>query len=128
VTHWEYCYERSLGCVGILKDWLTRALRDVLEEGATTVTIKHLEKRALSVRQCRRMLEEILEGERQLSETQDDRNQLRAASGLGVESILGSPISCFSQEEQEAAAKPPRPKPGNRKPKRDKIGVEQDAG
>lgn len=26
-THWEYFYERSIGCVGILKDWLTQAYR-----------------------------------------------------------------------------------------------------
>ena len=25
--HWEYFYERSIGCVGILKDWLTQAYR-----------------------------------------------------------------------------------------------------
>lgn len=25
LSHWEFCYERSLGCVGILKDWLCRA-------------------------------------------------------------------------------------------------------
>jgi len=37
-------------------------------------------------------------------------------------------MSDFSQEEQEAAPKPPRRRVGNRKPKRDKIGVEQDAG
>ncbi len=26
VSHWDYCYERSLGCVGILKNWLRNAL------------------------------------------------------------------------------------------------------
>ena len=26
-NHWEYFYERSIGCVGILKDWLTQAYR-----------------------------------------------------------------------------------------------------
>jgi hypothetical protein len=125
VAHWEYCYERTLGCIGILKNWLTRALRDALEEGATTVTIKHLEGRAWSVTQCRRMLQEIQEGERQLFETEDDQNQLRAALGLGVESSLGSPMSDFPQED---APKSSRRKVGKRKPKRDKIGVEQDAG
>ncbi|MHC5727326.1 MAG: ATP-binding protein, partial [Nostoc sp.] len=39
VSHWEYFYERTLGCVGILKNWLTRALKDALAEGANTVTI-----------------------------------------------------------------------------------------
>ena len=71
---------------------------------------------------------EIQAGERQLFESEDDQNQLRAALGLTGESSLGSPMSDFSQEEQEAAPKPPRRRVGNRKPKRDKIGVEQDAG
>ncbi len=26
VSRWDYFYERSLGCVGVLKDWLTRSL------------------------------------------------------------------------------------------------------
>ena len=26
LQHWKYCYERTIGCVGVLKDWLTRAL------------------------------------------------------------------------------------------------------
>ena len=25
LQHWKYCYERTIGCVGVLKDWLTRA-------------------------------------------------------------------------------------------------------
>lgn len=46
VGNWEYCYERSLGCIGTLKDWLTKALKDALDEDAHTVTLKHLENRA----------------------------------------------------------------------------------
>ncbi|MGB5636293.1 MAG: AAA family ATPase, partial [Waterburya sp.] len=34
--HWEYFYERSIGCVGILKDWLTQAYRKALHESAST--------------------------------------------------------------------------------------------
>ena len=30
---WKYCYERTIGCVGVLKDWLTRALAEALEQG-----------------------------------------------------------------------------------------------
>ena len=65
VSKWDYFYERSLGCVGILKDWLTRTLRDALEEGENTITEKHLTRRAWSVSQCKRMLQEIEEGEKQ---------------------------------------------------------------
>ncbi len=65
VSKWDYFYERSLGCVGILKDWLTRTLRDALEQGENTITEKHLKRRAWSVSQCKRMLQEIEEGEQQ---------------------------------------------------------------
>jgi hypothetical protein len=30
VSKWDYFYERSIGCVGVLKDWLTRSLALVL--------------------------------------------------------------------------------------------------
>ncbi|MDJ0536614.1 MAG: ATP-binding protein [Xenococcaceae cyanobacterium MO_207.B15] len=87
VPHWEYCYERTLGCIGILKNWLTRALKDALDEGANTVALKHLERRAWSVAQCQRMFQEIQEGERQLTETENDIKSLRASLGLGGETF-----------------------------------------
>ncbi|MEO1431266.1 MAG: hypothetical protein AAFV71_19830 [Cyanobacteria bacterium J06633_8] len=42
ISHWDYCYERSLGCVGILKNWLKNAYRDAITEGANTVEMKRL--------------------------------------------------------------------------------------
>lgn len=129
VDCWEYCYERTLGCVGILKDWLTRALRDALEEGATTVTLKHLQQRAWSVAQCRRMLKEIQEGEKQLSETEDDCAQLRTTLGLAKQpsqvSFSGSEVFNYPQEAPKSTGR--KGSVGKRKPKRDRIGVEQDA-
>lgn len=125
VTHWMYCYERTLGCVGILKNWLTRALKDALAEEASTVTIKHLERRAWSVAQCQRMLNEIQEGEKQLLETEADRNQLRKALGLEVDENQVSQMSSLSQPE---VGKSPRRQVGKRKPKRDRIGIEENAG
>ena len=126
VTHWMYCYERTLGCIGILKNWLTRALKDGLAEGANTITIKHLERRAWSIAQCQRMLKEIQEGEKQLFETDADRNQLRTALGLEVEaSQIPDMLSSLPQPE---IAKTPHRKVGKRKPKRDPIGVDQNAG
>lgn len=130
VTYWEYCYERTLGCVGILKNWITRALRDALEEGATTVTVKHLERRAWSVAQCQRMLKEIQEGEKHLSETEADRTKLRAALGLAVEpsrvSFSGSEAPNQTQKEAPKS-KGRRGSVGKRKAQRDRVGVEQDA-
>jgi len=51
---WDFCYERSIGCVGILKDWLSRTLNAVLEtdENALTLKFKDLERHAWSLEQC----------------------------------------------------------------------------
>ncbi|MGK7933190.1 MAG: ATP-binding protein [Microcystaceae cyanobacterium] len=116
VTHWEYLYERSLGCVGTLKNWLTRTLKDALDEGSDTITLKQLKRRALSVAQCQRMFAEILEGERQLSQTEADAQNLRSLLGLGGEIVKESPKTSSSRQG----------KVGKRKPKRDKIGVQHD--
>ncbi|MGL6339623.1 MAG: ATP-binding protein, partial [Waterburya sp.] len=121
VGRWDYFYERSLGCVGILKDWLTRTLRDALEEGAETLTDKHLQRRAWSVAQCKRMLQEIEEGERQLEETEEDVLDLRKSLGLDLDVI---------EETSQSLSKPKKKssrRVGQRKPKRDSIGVSQNA-
>ncbi len=118
VSHWEYFYERTLGCIGILKNWLTRAFKDALNREATTVTLKDLEQRAWSVAQCKRMFQEIQEGERQLSETETDVQNLRSVLGLDTKPITLS-------EETPKTTRPSR-KVGKRKPKRDPIGVQED--
>ncbi|MGV0106053.1 ATP-binding protein [Nostoc sp. DSM 114160] len=118
VDHWEYFYERTLGCVGTLKDWLIRVLNDALDRQATTITLKNLQKRALSVAQCQKMFKEIQEGERQLSETEADVQNLRSTLGLGAKPIV-------LPEETPKTTRPPG-KVGKRKPKRDPIGVQQD--
>ncbi len=64
VSRWDYFYERSIGCVGVLKDWLTRSLALALESDGQTLTLKQLEHRALSVSQCATMLREAVDGER----------------------------------------------------------------
>lgn len=44
VKHCDYLYERTAGCVGILRDWLSEAYAQALEETkATTLTLQHLE-------------------------------------------------------------------------------------
>ena len=83
VEKWDYLYERSLGCVGILKDWLTRSLGDALEQKDNTITDKHLKRKAMPVAQCQKILEEILEGEKYFAETQEKISNLRKSLGRG---------------------------------------------
>jgi hypothetical protein len=60
---WDFLYERSVGCVGILKEWLMRACVRSIRHGATTLSREHLEQTALSISQCEKILAESREGE-----------------------------------------------------------------
>ncbi|WP_445633955.1 ORC1/DEAH AAA+ ATPase domain-containing protein [Nostoc sp. DSM 114161] len=118
VSNLEYFYERTLGCVGILKNWLTRALKDALDREATTITLKDLQKRAWSVAQCKRMFQEIEEGEKELSETKEDVQSLRQLLKLEK-----TPIALPEETPKNTCL---QKNVAERKPTRDPIGVQQD--
>jgi AAA domain len=65
LDHWEYCYERSLGCVGILHDMLLRAVHSALWSGEKMLSEEYLKRYALSEADCYLMMREISEGERE---------------------------------------------------------------
>ena len=115
---WEYLYERSIGCVGILKDWLVRALATAIRQSAPTLTLKHLEKHALSVSQCDRLIEETARGESQFREDADALERLRLRLGF-------SERTHPTETPATAATGRRRPRPGQRHPKRDAVGAGQ---
>jgi hypothetical protein len=84
VHDWEYLYERSIGCVGVLKEWLVRALTGVSRRNASVLTMQDLQTHALSVSQCEKMLSETLEGEVGLQEDVEQSNRLRTRLGLSL--------------------------------------------
>src|ERR1700730_16492580 len=108
--HWEYLYERSIGCVGILKDWLVKALSGAVRQSATTLSLKHLEKYALSVSQCDRLIEEATRGEVQFREDSDATSRLRLR--LGFPERTRQPVA----PARALADRPERPRPGLRYP------------
>ena len=114
LSFWELLYERSVGCIGILKEWLDRALIAALREGSKTLTGRHLEATAFSADRCEKIAVEAHEGERQLLSADQDRPRLRELLGLG-----GSAAAAAA-----AAEKTPhqRRRIGQRKPKRDPVG------
>lgn len=119
VKIWEYLYERSIGCVGILKDWLVKGLSAAIRESALTLTLKHLERHALSVSQCDRLTEEAISGEFRFREDSDALERLRLR--LGFQKPANSP------ETPTPTADHPRQQhhPGQRYPKRDFVGPAQ---
>jgi hypothetical protein len=84
MRHWLYFYERSIGCVGILKDWLVRAVATTLHEGSETLTLACLHDHALSAAQCERMAIEATEGEQALCATDQHREHLWTLLQLGL--------------------------------------------
>jgi hypothetical protein len=116
VEDWEYFYERSIGCIGILKDWLMRALVSVSRRNNELLSRKDLELHAPSVAQCDKMLSEALEGESRLTESKEERNRLRARLGLYTSDMAQSALAGKSSATQR--------KPGQRRPTRDPIGTQ----
>lgn len=76
IKEWKYFYERSMGCVGILKDWLYRALADVLEKRKETLTLRDLKKHAYSLSKCLKIASDAIEGETRLKENESDQLKL----------------------------------------------------
>jgi hypothetical protein len=121
IASWEFFYERSVGCVGILKEWLVRACVRAIRYGATSLSHEHLERTALSISQCEKILAESREGETRLNDTEDSRRRLPTL--LGIEESSGP---------AQRAAATPQPerrniRVGQRSPQRDPIGEQQPA-
>ncbi len=85
VKHWLYFYERCIGCVGVLKDWLLRAVSATLDEGGDTLSLERVQEHALSISQCEQMALDAVEGEQKLNYTEGRREHLwRLLQGEGI--------------------------------------------
>ncbi len=118
VEKWDYLYEGSIGCVGVLKEWLVKTLATLLKRGSPRLTLRDLEEHALSVSQCEKMLREATEGEARMAEGDGARSRLRLALGLPT----GSEGSA-----KDVVSAPRKTRPGQRRPERDPIGVSMPA-
>jgi Cdc6-like AAA superfamily ATPase len=123
LPHLEYCYERSVGCVGLMKDWLTRALALAVSQGVGTVSRKILDKTAWSLDQSERMARETVDGENEVSEKEEKRNRLRHL--LRLETI--SPTAAPAATSVNPTAPHRHPPVGRRKPVRDLVGIAKEA-
>lgn len=123
LPHLEYCYERSIGCVGLVKDWLTRGLALALNQGANAVSRKILEKTAWSLDQSERMARETVDGENDVSEKAEKRDRLRDLLRLGTASSVAAPAAARVNSPVPRV----RPRVGQRKPVRDLVGIVKEA-
>lgn len=131
LQHWQYVYARSLGCVGVLKEWLVRATALALREGSEALTLSHLERRALSEAKCARMAADIQEGEQALHSSEAHRQRLLALLGMSDTPSLSSrpptPMPLAPLASTGPCAEPPKKtakqRVGQRRPHRDAVGT-----
>jgi energy-coupling factor transporter ATP-binding protein EcfA2 len=128
IHQWKYCYARSVGCVGILKDWLTKALDEALENDEKTLSMVQLERHAISADRCDQMISDIEEGEKRMAA--DPRADERLLFRLGLsdrQRTKNGPEHGRGTEKQQTSARSRRTRVGQRTPERDPVKEEAGA-
>lgn len=111
VKNVDYFYMKSAGCVGILKDWLTRCLEQAIKKKMKTFDTDFASRYALDNKGLRTIIEEALAGEAKLQD--EPIEDLKSLMEYGAPLIPETPPD-----------NPPRKRGrvGERKPVRDKTG------
>ena len=96
-----------------------RACVRAIKHGAATLSREHLERTALSISQCEKILAESREGETRLNDQEDARMRFRTLLGIGSQSLGGgAPDGVVPRHKRK------RGRPGQRAPQRDPISQE----
>jgi hypothetical protein len=101
MQEWFYFYERSIGCVGVLKDWLIRTVAAILHDGGDVLSKEKLSEQALKVGQCERMAIDAIEGEQKLSYMASRREQLWRLLQMETAEIAFSGAATSSEKNSE---------------------------
>src|SRR3989441_7770449 len=86
LSHWRWFGEWSLGCIGVLGDWLVETVDTLCKEGATTLTIEALKRHALQPDQRVRMEMEARTGEHKVE-------RAKARSEQELQHLLANPTT-----------------------------------
>lgn len=122
VQHWKYVYAKSVGCVGIMKDWFLRALEIAVDEKQAEISFDILKECALSDNQCMNIALEISNGEQLVKESVESFQALLEEVGLQPKKPEKSdkpkaPLLEFPKHEKPKRIK----RIGRRKAKRDLV-------
>ncbi len=143
LSYEDFLYEKTFGCIGVLKTLLNSALSLALGSKKEIITEKMLKDSAPPLRDLVQMSREIAEGERVLTETDEQLVELRTflnkvpgssskRKAKGEEGGVETPTDTPGEQKQDDARPEseepvaPKPKknrrPGERLPKRDPTG------
>lgn len=123
-SHYEYFYEQSLGCTGMLKTLLNKAYGAALEQGEQTLTSRLWERHAEPPSKLKEMLYEIVRGERRIKEREEEqhRDDLRTMLGLSgaqrkADDLPKAPIQTETPKKSRSGGRV-----GQRNAMRDPVG------
>jgi hypothetical protein len=109
----EYFYLKTGGCIGILKDWLTRCLEQAIMEKRKTIDMEFASRFALDNKGLSTIIEEALAGEAKLADISLDNIRQLLAEGVPVVSGPMAPAAKSSSRKRRV---------GERNPGRDQTG------
>ncbi len=123
VSHWQECYACTAGCIGLLKEWLLKALAEALETKLNTIAQELLAHHAPSLACREQMLTEMEEGEQGFMYDEAAEEGLRKRMGLPRRSIAPDADTATPNEADKAQETPQkRAVPvGHRPPVRDPV-------
>jgi thymidine kinase len=120
-SHWEFLYERSIGCIGILKDWLDFCVRLAINRDHNALSIKVVENYAPSRKKALVMAQEAIKYENDIREENVKRGQLQELLGLKKSKNSNS----VDLTDDKKGKKTPKKDVGKRAPTRDQIGIDK---
>jgi len=108
LARWRWFAEGSIGCIGILRDWLVDTVAALLAEGESVLTLEALQAHALAVGQRVRLEMDARTGERTVEESQaHSHQQLQQLLGTAARGQLTAAGAATSRALLPPAAMPP---------------------
>jgi hypothetical protein len=128
MQRWWYFFEGSIGCIGILKQWLVRALYKALREGSSELTRTHLERSVLPDAKWTRMRADAQSGEAEFRYADEQNSYLSNLASMPTfapKQPDHPPASLPSPQDDSVHQKTRRSKQrvGEPSPHRDQVGT-----
>lgn len=89
-SHWEYLYQYSIGCIGVLQSWYRRALIIALDSEYESVGIDLMKKTAIDSEEVATMWKDVVQAEIQLEDAKTEgRDAILSIFNLERERVSG---------------------------------------
>lgn len=127
INNWDYFYSRSIGCIGILKDWLYLTYQITTRNNPCikTLEIEDFKLHELSPGRSLKLLKEASEGERKYESSLNREEELYKQLGLIGETESIETIEYEDNSKDKKVNSKKNKKPGERKPHRDSVGIDK---